>query len=128
MLIPSLLFATACHALLSPSPAARTTALYGLFDGIKDAFTAEDFENSPSVDIDRETPIDRWLGIKINAERDASLKDEAAKTAFVDSMEPSNYVVVQLTKPMGIVFEENDPSTGGVFVASLAEGSTAESD
>jgi hypothetical protein len=37
-------------------------------------------------------------------------------------------LIVQITlmKPMGVVFEENDPSTGGVFVASLAPGGAAE--
>ena len=37
----------------------------------------------------------------------------------------ANYVTVELPKPMGIVFEENDPSTGGVFIASLAEAGAA---
>ena len=32
---------------------------------------------------------------------------------------------VTLVKPMGVVFEENDPDTGGVFVASLAPGGAA---
>jgi PDZ domain len=38
---------------------------------------------------------------------------------FVDSMDEKNYVGVALTKPMGIVFEENDSEYGGIFVQSL---------
>lgn len=45
---------------------------------------------------------------------------------FVDSMDTSNYVSVELTKPMGIVFEENDAEFGGIFVQSLKEGGVAE--
>ena len=30
-----------------------------------------------------------------------------------------------MTKPMGVVFEENDPAIGGVFVASLAADGAA---
>jgi C-terminal processing protease CtpA/Prc len=44
---------------------------------------------------------------------------------FVDSMDASNYVVVELEKPMGIVFEENDEEYGGIFVQSLKEGGVA---
>jgi PDZ domain len=44
---------------------------------------------------------------------------------FVDSMEPSNYVVVELAKPMGIVFEENDSDYGGIYIQSLKEGGIA---
>jgi PDZ domain len=44
---------------------------------------------------------------------------------FVDSMDEKNYVAVELTKPMGIVFEENDSEYGGIFVQSLKEGGVA---
>ena len=44
---------------------------------------------------------------------------------FVDSMDEKNYVAVELTKPMGIVFEENDSEFGGIFVQSLKEGGAA---
>jgi C-terminal processing protease CtpA/Prc len=44
---------------------------------------------------------------------------------FVDSMDEKNYVAVELTKPMGIVFEENDSEYGGIFVQSLKEGGAA---
>ena len=33
----------------------------GLFDGVKGAFTSQDFERS-KIDAERETPIDRWMG------------------------------------------------------------------
>lgn len=45
---------------------------------------------------------------------------------FVDSMDASNYVAVDLAKPMGIVFEENDADYGGIFVQSLKEGGVAQ--
>lgn len=45
---------------------------------------------------------------------------------FVDSMDAANYVTVELEKPMGIVFEENEQEFGGIYVQSLKEGSKAE--
>ena len=45
---------------------------------------------------------------------------------FVDSMDPANYVTVELEKPMGIVFEENEEELGGIFVQSLKDGSKAD--
>lgn len=47
---------------------------------------------------------------------------------FLDSMDTTNYASVSLTKPMGIVFEENDAELGGIFVQSLKEGGAAEVD
>ena len=47
---------------------------------------------------------------------------------FVDAMDEKNYVITSLTKPMGIVFEENDEEFGGIFVLSLSEAGAAESD
>jgi C-terminal processing protease CtpA/Prc len=40
---------------------------------------------------------------------------------------PANYVdsMDELSKPMGIVFEENDSEYGGIFVQSLKEGGAA---
>lgn len=49
-------------------------------------------------------------------------------TNFVDSMDAVNYIGTKLTKPMGIVFEENDEECGGIFVLSLSEGGAAEKD
>ena len=48
----------------SPMPAftRQGTALeMGLFDGVKDAFSAPALERS-TLDAERETPIDRWMG------------------------------------------------------------------
>jgi C-terminal processing protease CtpA/Prc len=41
-------------------------------------------------------------------------------------MDTNKYVSVELTKPMGIIFEENDAEVGGIFVQSLKEGGAAE--
>lgn len=41
-------------------------------------------------------------------------------------MDKSNYLSVELTKPMGIIFEENDAEFGGIFVQALKEGGAAE--
>ena len=40
-------------------------------------------------------------------------------------MDVSNYIAVDLAKPMGIVFEENYEEYGGIFVQSLKKDSTA---
>jgi C-terminal processing protease CtpA/Prc len=40
-------------------------------------------------------------------------------------MDEKNYIAVELAKPMGIVFEENDADFGGIFVQSLKEGGIA---
>ena len=34
----------------------------GLFDGVKDAFSAPALAGRGTLDSDRETPIDRWMG------------------------------------------------------------------
>jgi C-terminal processing protease CtpA/Prc len=42
-------------------------------------------------------------------------------------MEATNYISIELEKPMGIVFEENDESKfGGIYVVSMSEGGNAE--
>lgn len=46
---------------------------------------------------------------------------------YVDSMDVKNYFYVELTKPMGIIFEENDADFGGIFVHSLKENGAAAS-
>jgi len=48
-----------------------------------------------------------------------------APADFVDSMDSKNYIAVELQKPMGIVFEENDEDFGGIFVQALKEGGIA---
>lgn len=40
-------------------------------------------------------------------------------------MDEKHYIKVELSKPMGIVFEENDATYGGIFVHSLKEGGAA---
>lgn len=100
----------------------------GLFDGIKDAFSAPAMEQS-ILDKDRETPIDRWMGWSVvSNDESGTMKSEEVKAneEFVDSMNEINYVSTDLTKPMGIVFEENDDDVGGIFVLSLKEGGEAE--
>lgn len=46
-----------------------TTQLYGLFDGIKEAFVAPALERS-TLDAERETPIDRWMGWNVKSSDD----------------------------------------------------------
>jgi len=40
-------------------------------------------------------------------------------------MDEKYYVAVELEKPMGIIFEENDSQYGGIFVQSLKEDGAA---
>ena len=114
-------------ALVAPPTQTGTplTVRHGIFDGVKEAFSQE----TTILDEDRVTPFDRWLGIDVRSdESQGQAESFAVPDDFVDSMDESNYVFVYLPKPMGIVFEENDPGTGGVFVASLAEGGAAAAD
>lgn len=140
----------------------------GLFDGVKDAFSAPALERS-TLDAERETPIDRWMGWSVARDNDQSgdsgkcdiqsmlrglsffgFREELIDLAllpyfsnqfffsfllliasqvpadFVDAMDESNYVAVALPRPMGIVFEENDESFGGIFVQSIKEGGVAD--
>jgi hypothetical protein len=96
----------------------------GLFDGVKDAFSAPSMPERSVIDAERETPIDRWFGWSVVSE-DAQQKQLAAPADFVDSMDTANYVAVSLPKPMGIVFEENEEDFGGIFVQSLKEDGVA---
>lgn len=98
---------------------ATNTQLYGLFDGVKEAFT----QPPSSLDAQRETPIDRWMGWSVVTENE--VKEIAVPADFVDSMDEKNYVGVALKKPMGIVFEENDSEYGGIFVQSVTEDGAA---
>lgn len=47
---------------------------------------------------------------------------------FIDSMDTNNYITASLTKPMGIVFEENDAEFGGIFVLEISEEGSASAD
>jgi len=106
----------------------RTELRMGLFDGVKNAFAAPPIDRS-NLDSERETPIDRWMGwsvTKQDATDDVQQVDSQAPANFVDSMDGANYVRVVLTKPMGIVFEENDEEVGGIFVQAVSEGGAAD--
>ncbi|KAJ8601235.1 hypothetical protein CTAYLR_003238 [Chrysophaeum taylorii] len=117
----AVLLASATAFVLVPQSHHRPSVVTnGIFDGVKDAFS----QDVSILEDDRVTPFDRWLGIDVRSE-DSKKEQYAIPEDFVDSMDEANYVVAHLPKPMGIVFEENDPSCGGVFVASLAEGGAA---
>lgn len=96
----------------------------GLFDGMKEAFSAPP---TSTIDAQRETPIDRWMGWNVQSTEEVQ-RVAAVPVDFVDSMDEKNYVKAVLTKPMGIVFEENDEENGGIFVVSLSEGGAAETE
>jgi len=106
---------------ITASPKATTQLQMGLFDGVKDAFSAP----PSSLDAERETPIDRWMGWSVAKDDETEEAKAQADAAFVDSMDSENYVTVELTKPMGIIFEENDEEMGGIFVQSLLEDGAA---
>ena len=101
------------------SSTARTWVRMGLFDGVKDAFGGD----KPLPAADRVTPFDRWMGL------DTALVEESAPSqtaSYVDPNDVSNYFSVEIAKPMGIAFVENDGSSGGVYVDEvLPEGSAA---
>jgi hypothetical protein len=46
----------------------------GLFDGVKDAFSAPALERS-TLDSERETPIDRWMGWSVASDKDKQKED-----------------------------------------------------
>ena len=60
-----------------------------MFDGIKDAFSGDDADMA--IDVDRETPFDRWMGINTKA----TVERKKTKAAFVDSMAEDNYEKVR---------------------------------
>jgi len=102
-----------------------TALSMGLFDGVKDAFSAP---AASAIDNERETPIDRWMGWNVKPMDETPSAVAKPDDSFVDSMDSVNYVITYLSKPMGIVFEENDEEYGGIFVLSLTEGGEAEKD
>jgi len=58
-----------------------TTALHmGLFDGVKEAFSAPALERS-SISSERETPIDRWMGWSVASEANSATRTEADAAA-----------------------------------------------
>ena len=110
----------ACLNVVPRAPAVRM----GLFDGVKDAF-GSGAADKPLPAADRVTPFDRWLGL------DAALVEEESpdqSAMYVDPTDVANYLTVELPKPMGIAFVENDGASGGVYIDEvLAEGSAASS-
>eukprot|EP00560_Eucampia_antarctica_P000136 CAMPEP_0197835852 /NCGR_PEP_ID=MMETSP1437-20131217/27138_1 /TAXON_ID=49252 ORGANISM="Eucampia antarctica, Strain CCMP1452" /NCGR_SAMPLE_ID=MMETSP1437 /ASSEMBLY_ACC=CAM_ASM_001096 /LENGTH=199 /DNA_ID=CAMNT_0043441569 /DNA_START=110 /DNA_END=706 /DNA_ORIENTATION=+ len=92
-----------------------------LFDGMKDAFNAP----PSTLDAQRETPIDRWMGWNTKPADMEAVSVAEAPVDFVDSMEVANYFTAALEKPMGIVFEENEEDFGGMFVLSLNDDGAA---
>jgi len=112
----------ASFSVLPQSKKVSSTALNGLFDGVKDAFSAP---ATTQIDSERETPIDRWMGWSVASDNAQKEVGAGADEDFIDSMDEKNYVSVELTKPMGIVFEENDSEFGGIFVQSLKEDGVA---
>ena len=142
---------SSCSSFVPSMQSKPSTSLNGLFDGVKEAFGAD---GMGSLDGDRETPIDRWMGW--NSKSDEPQQAVGSKGAspqfrrctspiyvlslhfpflpttapvdFVDSMDTENYIAVSLPKPMGVVFEENDSEYGGIFVLEISEGSVAETE
>eukprot|EP00550_Attheya_septentrionalis_P007918 CAMPEP_0198291154 /NCGR_PEP_ID=MMETSP1449-20131203/8781_1 /TAXON_ID=420275 /ORGANISM="Attheya septentrionalis, Strain CCMP2084" /LENGTH=200 /DNA_ID=CAMNT_0043989759 /DNA_START=99 /DNA_END=701 /DNA_ORIENTATION=- len=104
----------------SSSTVARTSSLsMGLLD---DAFS----KPMSDIDSERETPIDRWMGWSTKKGATPATPQQVPAN-FVDSMDATNYISIELEKPMGIVFEENDESKfGGIYVVSMSEGGNAE--
>ena len=52
-------------AIVPQTAKGSSTALNGLFDGVKDAFSAP---ATSQIDAERETPIDRWMGWSVTSE------------------------------------------------------------
>ena len=142
----------------------QTQLQMGLFDGVKEAFSAPPLEKT-SISSERETPIDRWMGWSVVSENVPQQQASkyilcvcysdlptvffqdyfaihqhnsrlthsfflcflrmTAPADFIDSMDSNNYIAIQLQKPMGIIFEENDEEYGGIFVQALKEGGIA---
>ena len=89
----------------------------GFLDGAKDVFAGD----KPVVAADRVTPFDRWLGL----DKDL-MESEAPKTAvFIDPTDAANYFSVELAKPMGIAFVDNDGECGGVYVDEVLDSGSA---
>lgn len=58
----------------STSSKTSTVTLNGLFDGVKEAFSAPALERS-IIDAERETPIDRWMGWSVVADNTQEKKE-----------------------------------------------------
>ena len=63
-------------AVLPQNGASSSTALNGILDGVKEAFSAPALERS-QIDAERETPIDRWMGWSVASENTMSANEAA---------------------------------------------------
>ena len=70
-----------------------STELYGLFDGVKDAFT----QPPSSLDAGRETPIDRWMGWSVVSENE--VKETAAPVG--------TYILIVVSSRKGLLGAQN---------------------
>lgn len=63
-----------------------STALnMGLFDGVKEAFSAPALERS-SIDAERETPIDRWMGWSVVSEKEVQQQTKTAGKRYFSNL------------------------------------------
>jgi hypothetical protein len=67
LLVSGLVTQAAAFCVVPPSRARTTDLHMGLFDGVKEAFSAPALERS-AIAADRETPIDRWMGWSVTSE------------------------------------------------------------
>jgi hypothetical protein len=66
---------------ITTSKATYTQLQMGLFDGVKDAFSAPALERS-TLTSERETPIDRWMGWSVSKENE----QQAPSGTFVEQV------------------------------------------
>jgi len=117
---PSVAAYSCCGAPVRSST--RAAVRMGLFDGMKNVFGTAGGEK-PLVAADRVTPFDRWMGLD-KALIEQEEPDQSA--AYIDPNDATNYFSVELPKPMGIAFVENEGECGGVYIDEvLSEGSAA---
>ena len=92
-----------------------TTQVNGLFDGMKDAFSAPALERS-NLDAERETPIDRWMGWNVKKEEEVlSVSAGTFKVLKIPSdlhLRPFHYimdvVIVKCSSYEGIIVTINN--------------------
>lgn len=63
----------------------ETALQMGLFDGVKDAFAAPALERS-TLDKERETPIDRWMGWSVARDAQQDMQEIGTST-FIGEVE-----------------------------------------
>jgi len=70
ILASSLLIGANGFAFVNNKASVSSALHMGLFDGVKEAFSAPALERS-GVDSERETPIDRWMGWSVASENNS---------------------------------------------------------